>query len=155
MAFFMGYLCECSLNVLSAVFCHASKPLAYTCAIINMHLYVAIYVHKHSANMHMHATIHDTVQPEKHATNSYHAHICRFSRDEETGQTVIEGMGELHLEIIVDRMRREFNVECNVGAPQVRQYYDYGSIMILAFVFQPPYSGSIMYTHTRCWLFLP
>jgi elongation factor G len=43
----------------------------------------------------------------------------RFSRDEETGQTVIEGMGELHLEIIVDRMKREFNVECNVGAPQV------------------------------------
>merc|ERR1711871_1024567 len=43
----------------------------------------------------------------------------RFSRDEESGQTVIEGMGELHLEIIVDRMRREFNVECNVGAPQV------------------------------------
>jgi len=43
----------------------------------------------------------------------------RFSRDEETGQTIIEGMGELHLEIIVDRMKREFNVECNVGAPQV------------------------------------
>lgn len=43
----------------------------------------------------------------------------RFSRDEETGQTVIEGMGELHLEIIVDRMKREFNVEANVGAPQV------------------------------------
>jgi elongation factor G len=43
----------------------------------------------------------------------------RFSRDEETGQTVIEGMGELHLEIIVDRMKREYNVECNVGAPQV------------------------------------
>jgi len=43
----------------------------------------------------------------------------RFSRDEESGQTVIEGMGELHLEIIVDRMRREFNVECNEGAPQV------------------------------------
>jgi elongation factor G len=43
----------------------------------------------------------------------------RFSRDDETGQTVIEGMGELHLEIIVDRMQREFNVECNVGAPQV------------------------------------
>merc|ERR1719267_122789 len=43
----------------------------------------------------------------------------RFSRDEESGQTVIEGMGELHLEIIVDRMMREFNVECNVGAPQV------------------------------------
>merc|ERR1711862_815006 len=43
----------------------------------------------------------------------------RFSRDEETGQTVIEGMGELHLEIIVDRMKREFSVEANVGAPQV------------------------------------
>merc|ERR1711871_747382 len=43
----------------------------------------------------------------------------RYSRDETSGQTVIEGMGELHLDIIVDRMRREFNVECNVGAPQV------------------------------------
>merc|ERR1711865_630406 len=43
----------------------------------------------------------------------------RFPRDEESGQTVIEGMGELHLEIIVDRMVREFNVICNVGAPQV------------------------------------
>jgi elongation factor G len=43
----------------------------------------------------------------------------RFSRDEETGQTVIEGMGELHLEIIVDRMKREYKVEANVGAPQV------------------------------------
>lgn len=43
----------------------------------------------------------------------------RFSRDEETGQSVIEGMGELHLEIIVDRMKREYKVECNVGAPQV------------------------------------
>eukprot|EP00873_Tetraselmis_striata_P026883 jgi/Tetstr1/447147/TSEL_034584.t1 len=42
-----------------------------------------------------------------------------FSRDEETNQTVIEGMGELHLEILVDRLRREFKVECNVGAPQV------------------------------------
>eukprot|EP01039_Chlorochromonas_danica_P007735 gene7735-8546_t len=43
----------------------------------------------------------------------------RFSRDEETGQTTIEGMGELHLEIIVDRMKREFKVDCNVGEPQV------------------------------------
>merc|ERR1712176_1560390 len=43
----------------------------------------------------------------------------RFSRDEETGQTIIEGMGELHLEIIVDRLKREFAVEANVGAPQV------------------------------------
>jgi len=43
----------------------------------------------------------------------------RVRSDEETGQTIISGMGELHLEIIVDRMRREFNVEANVGAPQV------------------------------------
>ncbi len=43
----------------------------------------------------------------------------RVSTDEETSQTLIEGMGELHLEIIVDRMRREFKVEANVGRPQV------------------------------------
>ena len=43
----------------------------------------------------------------------------RVHTDEESGQTIISGMGELHLEIIVDRMRREFNVEANVGAPQV------------------------------------
>jgi len=43
----------------------------------------------------------------------------RFSRDEDSGQTVIEGMGELHLEIICDRMKREFNVECTIGPPQV------------------------------------
>ncbi len=43
----------------------------------------------------------------------------RVRSDEESGQTIISGMGELHLEIIVDRMRREFNVEANVGRPQV------------------------------------
>ena len=43
----------------------------------------------------------------------------RVSTDEESGQTLIAGMGELHLEIIVDRMKREFNVEAEVGAPQV------------------------------------
>lgn len=43
----------------------------------------------------------------------------RVRTDEETGQTIISGMGELHLEIIVDRMKREFSVEANVGAPQV------------------------------------
>ncbi|MDO8422400.1 MAG: elongation factor G, partial [Parvibaculum sp.] len=48
----------------------------------------------------------------------------RVKVDEESGQTVIKGMGELHLDIIVDRMRREFKVEANVGAPQVayREY---------------------------------
>ena len=43
----------------------------------------------------------------------------RVEHDQETGQTVISGMGELHLDILVDRMRREFNVEANVGKPQV------------------------------------
>jgi elongation factor G len=48
----------------------------------------------------------------------------RVSTDHESGQTIIKGMGELHLDIIVDRMRREFKVEANVGAPQVayREY---------------------------------
>jgi elongation factor G len=48
----------------------------------------------------------------------------RVATDHESGQTIIKGMGELHLEIIVDRMRREFKVEANVGAPQVayREY---------------------------------
>jgi elongation factor G len=43
----------------------------------------------------------------------------RVNTDEESGQTIIKGMGELHLEILVDRMKREFKVEANVGAPQV------------------------------------
>ncbi len=43
----------------------------------------------------------------------------KVSSDEESGQTIIAGMGELHLDILVDRMKREFNVEANVGAPQV------------------------------------
>jgi len=43
----------------------------------------------------------------------------RVTSDEESGQTIIKGMGELHLDIIVDRMKREFNVEANIGAPQV------------------------------------
>ena len=43
----------------------------------------------------------------------------RINVDDETGQTIISGMGELHLEIIVDRMKREFNVEANIGQPQV------------------------------------
>jgi hypothetical protein len=47
------------------------------------------------------------------------ARLPACSREEETNQTVIEGMGELHLEIIVDRLRREWKVECDVGAPQV------------------------------------
>jgi len=43
----------------------------------------------------------------------------KYKTDHETGQTVISGMGELHLEVLVERMRREFNVDCNIGKPQV------------------------------------
>ena len=43
----------------------------------------------------------------------------KVKTDEDSGQTIINGMGELHLDILIDRLRREFNVECNVGAPQV------------------------------------
>jgi elongation factor G len=43
----------------------------------------------------------------------------RTEQNQETGQTIIKGMGELHLDILVDRMKREFNVEANVGKPQV------------------------------------
>ena len=43
----------------------------------------------------------------------------RLRTDEESGQTIISGMGELHLDIIIDRMKREFKVEANVGQPQV------------------------------------
>jgi len=43
----------------------------------------------------------------------------RVKTDQETGQVILSGMGELHLEIIVDRLRREYNVDCNIGAPQV------------------------------------
>ena len=44
---------------------------------------------------------------------------CRVQTDEESGQTIISGMGELHLDVLVDRMRREFSVEANIGKPQV------------------------------------
>jgi len=43
----------------------------------------------------------------------------KYKTDHETGQTVISGMGELHLDVLVERMRREFNVDCNIGKPQV------------------------------------
>ncbi len=47
--------------------------------------------------------------------------------DDETGQTIIEGMGELHLDIIVDRMRREFGIDANVGKPRVAYRETFGN----------------------------
>jgi len=60
-----------------------------------------------------------------------------FTRDDETNQTIIEGMGELHLEIIVDRLKREFKVEANVGAPQVNYRESISK------------SASVKYTHKK------
>ena len=60
-----------------------------------------------------------------------------FTRDDETNQTIIEGMGELHLDIIVDRLRREFKVEANVGAPQVNYRESISK------------SASVKYTHKK------
>jgi elongation factor G len=61
----------------------------------------------------------------------------RVTTDKESGQTIIKGMGELHLEIIVDRMKREFKVEANVGAPQVAYRETIGK------------SADIDYTHKK------
>ncbi len=83
----------------------------------------------------------------------------RVSVDSESAQTIIRGMGELHLEIIIDRMRREFNVEANIGAPQVayretltrRSEIDYihkkqsggaGQFARVKIVFEPAEAGS-------------
>jgi elongation factor G len=74
----------------------------------------------------------------------------RFFTDEETGQTIIQGMGELHLEIIVDRMLREFKVETNVGKPQVayRETFRNGAKVEGKFVRQS--GGRGQYGH--CWI---
>jgi elongation factor G len=70
----------------------------------------------------------------------------RVRNDEETGQTVISGMGELHLDILVDRMRREFNVEANVGKPQVAYRETIrGSVEKLTFVHKKQTGGSGQY----------
>jgi len=65
-----------------------------------------------------------------------------FRRDEETNQTVIEGMGELHLEIIVDRLKREFGVMANVGAPQVNYRESINKSFELRFVHKKQSGGS-------------
>lgn len=65
-----------------------------------------------------------------------------FRRDEETNQTVIEGMGELHLEIIVDRLKREFGVMATVGAPQVNYRESINKVHELRYVHKKQSGGS-------------
>jgi elongation factor G len=66
----------------------------------------------------------------------------RVSTDEESGQTIIKGMGELHLEIIVDRMKREFKVEANVGAPQVAYREKFGKAVDIDYTHKKQSGGS-------------
>jgi elongation factor G len=66
----------------------------------------------------------------------------RVSSDEESGQTIIKGMGELHLEIIVDRMKREFKVEANVGAPQVAYREKFGKEVDIDYTHKKQSGGS-------------
>ncbi|CAA2964463.1 elongation factor G-2, chloroplastic [Olea europaea subsp. europaea] len=65
-----------------------------------------------------------------------------FSRDEEINQTVIEGMGELHLEIIVDRLKREYKVDANVGAPQVNYRESISRVSEVKYVHKKQSGGS-------------
>mmetsp|Transcript_11389 Transcript_11389/g.21005 ORF Transcript_11389/g.21005 Transcript_11389/m.21005 type:complete len:788 (-) Transcript_11389:82-2445(-) len=73
----------------------------------------------------------------------------RFSRDEETGQTIIEGMGELHLEIIVDRMMREFDVGANVGAPEVSYREAITAVAEVDYVHKKQSGGSGQYARVK------
>jgi elongation factor G len=74
----------------------------------------------------------------------------RVHTDEETGQTIIRGMGELHLEIIVDRLRREFKVECNVGRPEVAYRESINKAVKAEGRYVKQSGGHGMYGH--CWL---
>ena len=71
----------------------------------------------------------------------------RVETDEETGQTIISGMGELHLDIIIDRMRREFSVECNVGKPQVAYREKITSVVVIDHKFAKQTGGRGQYGH--------
>ncbi len=66
---------------------------------------------------------------------------------EETGQTILKGMGELHLEIIVDRMKREFNVDVNVGAPQVAYRETLGKAVQIDYLHKKQSGGAGQYAH--------
>ena len=73
----------------------------------------------------------------------------RVSTDHESGQTIIKGMGELHLEILVDRMKREFKVEANVGAPQVAYREYLGKPVELTYTHKKQSGGSGQFAEIR------
>ena len=73
----------------------------------------------------------------------------RVSSDPDSGQTIIKGMGELHLEIIVDRMRREFNVEANVGAPQVAYRETISRVFNVDYTHKKQSGGSGQYARVK------
>src|SRR4029077_12769110 len=76
----------------------------------------------------------------------------RVRTDEETSQTIISGMGELHLEILVDRMKREFNVQCHVGRPQVAYRETIKSKVEVEGKYIKQTGGRGQYGH--CWIIL-
>ncbi len=69
--------------------------------------------------------------------------------DKETGQTLISGMGELHLDIIIDRLKREFNVQANVGAPQVSYKETITKQVVAEEVFQRDMAGKVNYASVK------
>ena len=73
----------------------------------------------------------------------------RASTNQETGQTIISGMGELHLEIIVDRLLREFNVEANVGAPQVAYKETFTKAVDVDSKYAKQSGGRVQYGHCK------
>ncbi|HEX4693065.1 elongation factor G [Sphingomonas sp.] len=73
----------------------------------------------------------------------------RVSTDHESGQTIIKGMGELHLEILVDRMKREFKVEANVGAPQVAYREYLGKPVELTYTHKKQSGGSGQFAEVK------
>ncbi|WP_291844546.1 elongation factor G [Maricaulis sp.] len=73
----------------------------------------------------------------------------RMKTDEESGQTIIAGMGELHLDILVDRMRREFKVEANVGAPQVAYRESLGQAGLVDYTHKKQSGGSGQFARVK------
>ncbi|MBC7987935.1 MAG: elongation factor G [Sphingomonadaceae bacterium] len=76
----------------------------------------------------------------------------RVTSDQESGQTIIKGMGELHLEILVDRMKREFKVEANVGAPQVAYRESLAKSVEITYTHKKQSGGSGQFGEVKCVL---